>query len=353
MDVLALQGAVWAGTRAATLPGWVLVGEAGLILHVGQAPAILEGPFRHIAGAWIGPALVDGHVHLAFAEPAEVLAAGVGACRDLGAPLEQAIAWRQNNDLVTAVAGEILTATGGYPTRTWGSSGYGCGIDGPEEAVDAVRRLVASGTDLVKLALEPSGGAPVPDLETCHAVVAAAHAHGLAVTCHALSVAMVERALDAGVDELAHTPTEALPPDVIDRIANSGLTVVSTIDTHVLGGAWSVLDNAAQLVAAGVPLVYGTDLGNEGTSAGPSVAELEHLGASGLGREGALRAATEGSGRLAGLAGRVDATVEPGARTVLVVLPADPLDEPTAWEAPIAVISQGHVVGGSEFRAHG
>ena len=186
--------------------------------------------------------------------------------------------------------------------------------------------------DLVKLALEPDDGQPVPDLATCRAVVDAAHAAGLAVTCHALTVAMVGRALDAGVDELCHTPPEPLTAELVERIALSRVPVVSTLQTFVHAGFGSAaLANARLLVEAGVPLVYGTDLGNAGTRPGASADELERIAEAGLGREGALRAATSGAAALAGLAGRVDVGVVAGARTVLVVLTDDPLDDPTAW----------------------
>ncbi len=94
-------------------------------------------------------------------------------------------------------------------------------------------------------------------------------------------------------------------------------------------------------------LVYGTDLGNAGTTPGASGAELEWLAEVGLGRAGALAAATATASALAGLAGRVDIDVAVGTRTVLVVLPTDPLDDPTAWERPVAVVAEGRVVGGT------
>ena len=268
--------------------------------------------------------------------------------RDLGGPLSSARQWRTFDGSVVAVTGELLTAPGGYPTNGWGADGFGWPVAGPAAAGDAVRRLVDAGVDLVKLALEPANAQPVPDPVTCRAVVEAAHGAGLAVTCHALTAAMVLRALDAGVDELCHTPTEPLSSEVIDRIVATGTPVVSTLQTFVDGGAGAgALANARALVDAGGVLVYGTDLGNAGTTPGASAAELERIADAGLGRAGALVSATTTAAGTAGLAGRVDVAVEVGARTVLVVLPHDPLDDPTAWERPVAVVAGGRVVGGS------
>jgi imidazolonepropionase-like amidohydrolase len=166
----------------------------------------------------------------------------------------------------------------------------------------------------------------VPDAAICAAVVQAAHAAGREVTCHALSTGMVERALDAGVDELAHTPTERLPPELVGRIAADRVRVLSTLHTHVAGGARQpVLANAAALVAAGVELRYGTDLGNTGIRPGADPHELGLLAReAGLGIDGALRAATE--------------PVRVAAPAALVALDDDPRERPETWLRPRAVM---------------
>lgn len=348
MDLIELRGLVWGGSRAMTGPGVVRVAPGGRITEVDRSGTPAQGATerRVIHGAWVGPALVDAHVHCSFGAPEASLAGGVGALRDLGAPLARAKQWRGCVDPVVAVAGEVVTAPGGYPTQSWGAAGFGLGVEGPDAARAAVRRLVKAGVDVIKLALEPGGGAPVPDLLTCQTLVADAHARGLAVTCHALTEEMVVRALDSGVDELAHTPTERLGSAVVERLVAAKTVVVSTLHTLMASGsAQECGANAAALVAAGVPLVYGTDLGNAGTRPGVSVEELEALAAAGLGREGALVSATQAAASVAGLAGRVDVDVRAGARTVLVVLPADPLADPMAWNQPIAVVAGGQLVG--------
>ena len=101
--------------------------------------------------------------------------------------------------------------------------------------------------------------------------------------------------------------------------------------------------NAAALVAAGVRLIYGTDLGNAGTAPGADPRELGRLAAAGLGRQGALRAATEGAARAAGMAGPTGKLV-PGARADAVVLRGDPLVDPEHWRAPVAVIAGDRLV---------
>jgi imidazolonepropionase-like amidohydrolase len=291
--------------------------------------------------------VVDAHVHLAFAASlAALLAGGVTAVRDLGAPPDLAARWRtpdgpQGDSPRVAVAGPLLTAPGGYPSQSWGAAGFAAFVGDPAAARAVVAELVGT-VDVVKVAIEPAAG-PVPDDATVRAVVDAAHHHGLAVTAHTLSLGAVETAVAAGVDELAHTPLDPLPPRIVDAIAAAELTVVSTLQTFIDGDdGEGALANAAALLAAGVRLVYGTDLGNAGTLPGVDPRELDRLADAGLGREGALRAATSGSATAAGMhggTGRLGA----GEPADLVVLAADPLERTDVWRSPVAVLVGGRV----------
>jgi imidazolonepropionase-like amidohydrolase len=242
------------------------------------------------------------------------------------------------------VCGPILTAAGGYPSRSWGADGYAEFVSSPAQARWVVQRLAAAGVDLIKLALEPgSAGWPVPQPRVVRAIVEAAHEAGLPVIAHALTAELVLRALDAGVDELAHTPTERLSPAVIDRIATSGISVTSTLQTFFASGAGrEAAANAADLVAAGVRLRYGTDLGNTGTRPGVDPRELDRLAAAGLGRLGALRAATEWSATAPGMRRRTG-RLEVGEQAALVLLPSSPLVEPGVWRTPSAIFVDGRL----------
>ncbi|MDQ2836378.1 MAG: amidohydrolase family protein [Actinomycetota bacterium] len=246
-----------------------------------------------------------------------------------------------------AVSGPILTAAGGYPSRSWGADGYAEFVSSPAQARWVVQRLAAAGIDLVKVALEAGGqGWPVPEPQVVRAIVEAAHHAGLPVIAHALSAELVLRALDAGVDELAHTPTERLSPMVVERIADSGVTVTSTLQTFFASGEGrEAAANAADLVAAGVLLRYGTDLGNAGTRPGVDPRELDRLAATGLGRLGALRAATEWSATAPGMRRRTG-RLQLGEQAALVLLPSSPLVEPGVWRTPTAVFVDGRLTVG-------
>jgi imidazolonepropionase-like amidohydrolase len=348
-----LHGRVWPGGAADVIDdGVVLVDADGHIAAVGPARHVAVPSDLPVIGeraAWVGPGIVDAHVHLAFGDPGAVASGAVTAARDLGAPPPAAARWRTSDEpppgwARVAVAGPLLTAPHGYPSRSWGAAGFASFIAGPAEATQVVRELIGS-VDVVKVAIEPSGG-PTPDLATVAAVVAAAHEAGLGVTVHALTTGAVRLALAAGVDELAHIPTELLPADVVDALAHAGVAVVSTLQTFVAGGIGDApLANARALFAAGVTIRYGTDLGNAGTRPGVDPDELELLAGIGMGRVGALRAATDVAAGALGM-DRSGATglLRVGDPADAVVLAGDPVEDPARWRAPVAVLIAGRAV---------
>jgi imidazolonepropionase-like amidohydrolase len=353
---VALLGRLWAGGVAPALDdGVVVLDSDGRICALGPASQIDAPPeLTRLGGAssWVGPGIVDAHVHLAFGAPSDVVARGVVATRDLGAPPDRAAAWRTTGGTppagspVVAVAGPILTAPDGYPSQGWGADGFALFVRDAGAARAAVAALLGH-VDVVKVALEPAGG-PLLAPPTLLAIVDAAHDAGLAVVAHALTVETVRMALRAGVDELAHTPVEVLPADVVEQIAANDVLVVSTIQTFVDGskpeGAGAIA-NAAALYAAGVRLAYGSDLGNAGTSPGVDPRELQRLADAGLGADGALRAATMVAGQAAGIQRPGELVV--GDRADVVVLSGDPLTVPELWRSPVAVFAGGAFVAGT------
>lgn len=322
----------------------VVIDANGAVAAYGPAAHVhLPEDVPAIEGGWVGPGVADAHAHLAFGTADAMLAGGVLAVRDLGAPLDDALAVRDPHGLPSVVvSGPILTAPGGYPSRSWGARGFARFLGSPAEARRAVLSLDDAGVDVVKVALEPAGGLPVPSADIVRAVVDTAHDNGLTVTCHARTAEMVARALDAGVDELAHMPTERLPTHLVAQLALDDVVVVSTMHALIADGDAEVADavraNARALVGSGVRIVYGTDFGNTGITPGVDTEELTLLAEAGLGPEGALRAAVETPEVLAGLNGAHRSRVEVGARPRLMVLAGDPLAEPKHWNAPVAAV---------------
>src|SRR6266511_4146701 len=188
------------------------------------------------------PGVVDRHVHIGLSDPGAVVAAGVTAVRDLGWPPEVVFPLADasespsfNGPLIRAV-GPMITCRGGYPTRSgWAPPGTGREVDGPDEASRAAREILGrSGVAVVKVALNVEAGPTLSDEELV-AVCDAAHQADAIVTAHCQGKGQVERALGAGVDELAHCPwTERLSEDTIEALARR-VRIVSTLDIHSYG----------------------------------------------------------------------------------------------------------------------
>jgi len=217
--------------------------------------------------AWLWPSIVDSHVHLALWPVADKLAeSGIAAAVDLAAP-ERSLDTHGLPIRVLA-AGPMLTHPNGYPLDAWGSDGYGIGCADPACVTATVDRLAGKGARVIKIALDDDGLDPtlVP------VVVAAAHAKHLRVAVHALSDRSAALAARGGVDLLAHTPVEPLSDSTTS--AWRGKAVISTL--AAFGGSSDAVDNLRKLRAAGVTVLYGTDLGNL-RDAGPSSEEVALL----------------------------------------------------------------------------
>jgi imidazolonepropionase-like amidohydrolase len=245
------------------------------------------------------PGLVDHHAHTEQIELDSVLEGGISGVRDLGGepdtvfPLVERSRTADDIPRVTA-AGPILTAPGGYPSdRPWATPGMYRFVEHPDEAAPIVSDLAARGAMVIKVALCNDAGADLGDREL-EAIVRAACAHGLQVIAHAQGAGEPERALDAGVRELAHTPwTHRLSATVIAACAAS-MTWTSTLDIHGWGRhtmEWcTALDNLWRFRAAGGQVRYGTDLGNGPLPLGVNQRELQALGEAGYHPPQILRA---------------------------------------------------------------
>jgi imidazolonepropionase-like amidohydrolase len=163
----------------------------------------------------------------------------------------------------------------------------------------------------------------------------AAAGYELPVTAHAQGPGQVERALGAGVGELAHTPwTESLSENVIDAMAKS-MRIVSTLNMLSLGndtpGVRAALDNLRRFAAAGGGVFYGTDLGNTGILPGIDVAELMLMREAGLEIEAVMQA-------------MIRAPLEEGAPADLIGLPSNPFEDLGAFEDLLLVMRAGEAV---------
>jgi imidazolonepropionase-like amidohydrolase len=296
-----------------------VVVDRSRIAFVGPAWEAPEAE-RELIGDWfLIPGAIDHHVHIRLSDPRAVLAGGVTLARDLAWPPEDIfplcdISQATNFDGPEVVAaGPMITAPGGYPSQAgWCPPGGWVEVRGAEEGAAAVADLVRHDPAVIKVALNAEAGPTIDDVALV-AVCDAAHVRGLEVTAHVQGRGQTERALGAGVDELAHCPwTERLSDDLAAAVARR-MTVVGTLDIHSrdtpeLGVA---VDNLRRVAAAGGRVRYGTDLGNGPIPPGIHAGEAAHLAAAGLGTEAVLRALTPGPLRSGGAADVVGLRADP------------------------------------------
>lgn len=277
-----------------------------------------------LKGRWVVPAAVDSHVHLAlYPREAQLAASGIAAAVDWGAPL--ATLDRDHGPLHRVDAGPLLTAPGGYPTRSWGRDGYGLEVTDPAADVD---RVLAAGAKLIKLAM---AGEPSLSDAQVQAIVARAHARGVQVGAHALSEAEAARAARLGVDLLVHTPVE--PLEAATAKAWKGRAVISTLTAFSEADA---VRNLRLLRDAGAEVLYGTDLGNT-REAAIQCGEVRALVRAGLDGKAVLAALTTGPAKRFGL----PLGLEVGREASLLVLADDPAAVPETLCRPAQVWMRG------------
>jgi imidazolonepropionase-like amidohydrolase len=315
--------------------------EGGRIARVGRVHPVSEDTELVVTEGFLMPAAADRHVHIELADPASVLLRGVTAVRDLAWPPARIFPLADASELTTfhgplvRAAGPMLTGRGGYPTHDrWAPPGTGREVDSPEEARAAVRDLASRGADAIKVSLNVDGGATPGDAELA-AICEAAHEAGLPVTAHAQGAGQVERALGAGMDELAHTPwTHRLSDDVVAAVAGR-MRIVSTLDIHSFGRDTTeirtALDNLRRFHQAGGRVIYGTDLGNGPIPPGIHTRELMLLAEAGLEYEEVLEAL-------------IRAPIDAGAPADLIATAGNPLDELRAFDDLRLVVRAGRVV---------
>jgi imidazolonepropionase-like amidohydrolase len=228
-------------------------------------------------------------------------------------------------------SGPMVTAVGGYPTQSWGRNGYGLECVDADAAVAAVDRLASEGARLIKL---PVTGDPQLDDDALAAAVAEAHRLGVKVATHALTDEDAARAAIAGVDVLAHTPTEALSEATVS--AWSTRTVVTTL--VAFGNTPTTRANLSALRAAGTRVLYGTDFGNA-QEAAINAQEVQGMLDAGMSGEAILNAGTYDAARFWGFT--TLGAIEVGGAASLLVLDADPRADPLTLTRPVAVYMDG------------
>ena len=341
------------------------------------APLPAGVPSLDLTGRYLMPGLVDAHAHLSILEHSErlprpdsggeplfpnvvghvvaqtlrrCLRMGVTTVRDVGAYGDTVLESRQAMRY-GLFAGPRLYACGRIVSATAPGGRFFDGMyreaDGPDDLRRAVREQFRRGADFIKLMttgarsveLEDPDPAQLTEPEVA-AVVDEAHRLGYRVAAHCEGLAGTELAVRAGVDSIEHGMYLHRRPDLLDAMAERGQVLVPTLDfLHVVAedGTWTPelveqgkfnVDEAHRTLAAAQRAGVTIALGHDSFAVEQAAAELLRLVEHGMTASDALRAATLG-GALALGADDTIGTVRPGRWADLVVLDADPVQDPS------------------------
>lgn len=282
------------------------------------------------------PGFIDAHVHIGFFDPAEVIAGGVTTVRDLGWPPDEIFPLAERSrsadfrgPLITA-AGTMITTPGGYPTRAaWAPPGTGAPVADAQQARAAVSANTQRGAAIIKIALNPPVG-PVLPADLVRVIVESAHEAGQKVTAHIYGIEELNKALDAGVDELAHMlmSPERIPKETLERMVASGVAVVPTLSVRHGSDRLIAIDNLRRFKQLGGCVVYGTDLGNEGPGPGIDRKEVTAMAEAEMSPLEIVRSATVDAAAWLDLPDL--GVVAEGARADLIGVRGDPTASPDA-----------------------
>ena len=354
----------------------VVISE-GKIAAVGGADLAVPAGAEEVAGEGrtLLPGLMDAHIHLPVFGTADALqqtlAFGVTTALVMGTA-GPAVSRQKEIEAIDATdiaailaAGMPATAPGGHPTQMdgGGAAGLYTTLTAPGEADAWVAARVSEGSDFIKIIyddIERFGKRPTLDEATIAALVRSAHARGRIAVAHIGDERFARGAIAAGVDGLAHLfEGPIVAPDFGQFAAQHGVFVIPTLsvlysacgmpdgpsflkdaDTmkYIKPQFRSLLDmsmateklscDAApqaikQLVAAGVPVLAGTDAPAPGLAYGASLhRELEHLVNAGLTPTEALAAATSATARAFRMSDR--GRIRAGLRADLVLVDGNP-----------------------------
>ena len=393
-------------------PGRAPRRNASIIVRNGRIEAVQDGfvpapegaQLIDLSDSFVLPGLIDSHVHLdsdragvegqlatvtdnvalraheAAWNARKTLDAGFTTVRNLGSDdgvtlgLRDAIArgWATGPRIIDA--GTSLSATTGHMDPALGyreelhevlrQSGSTC--DGPDDCRRAVRRQIARGVDVIKIATTGGVnsriglglGAQMFEDEV-RAIVETAHLYGKKVAVHAHGADGINLALRAGADSIEHgtliddeslrlwrnsrayyVPTLSTVNGYVERLRANPNAYTGEVRQKIewrIGITGQALRRA---VPAGIRIAFGTDAGVSlhGRNADEFPLMVQH----GMTPMQAIVAATVNAADLLGLAGETG-TIEPGKSADIVAVRGDPLADVGVLRHMRFVMARGRV----------
>ncbi len=338
------------GTGAEAITDGAVVIQDGRIVNAGPHPQV-EVPSNatkiDVKGGTILPGFINAHVHNAYsATNLKAWASdGVTTVRDLGALGPYTPARFEIRDTLCAnpkcarllAVGSFINVKGGYPEAYGGE--HPVTITSPEEARQAVNKLIDDGADVIKTAMESGyafgqSGWPLLSKEEAAALVETAHERGKPVTAHVTSARDLDRALDAGVDEIAHMVVDELSEQLVSRMVETGIRWVPTLELwqgisriYPVSHGKMAIKNLALFVEAGGEVVLGTDFAGArrvNFDLGMPINEIKWMQEAGMTPMQIIVAATRNGARSVNMEKELG-TIEAGKLADVIVVEGNPL----------------------------
>jgi imidazolonepropionase-like amidohydrolase len=355
-----VNGTLIDGCGADPLPNAVLVIQAGRILAVGPASEVevpADAKVIDVQGATILPGFINAHVHQGF--DGQTLAAwaqgGVTTVRDLGAyPADDLferrdVLLKDNRNARLVAAGPMVTVPDGYPIVPWGFGALT--VISPEDATSKIDQLLDAGADVIKIALDSGAifntDIPVLSGEEAAAIVEVAHRRGTRVSAHVTTTGDLRRALDAGVDDMAHMVTDFLPDHRIQGLLDGDVYWVPTLELWRRVGHFErrAVANLGRFVEAGGQVALGTDYAgyNAVFDLGMPMTEIELMQEAGMTPMQIIVAGTQNAAHVCNLEHELG-TLEAGKIADVLIVNGDPLQDTRALTDVRLVIHNGVVI---------
>jgi len=347
-----INGTLIDGTGREPVSDSVVVISEGKILASGRRGDVAipeQSEILDVKGGTILPGFVNVHVHNAFKESSLRAWAqqGVTTVRDVGAaePPSSAFAFRdsvRSNPFCARLvaAGPLVTVPGGYPIVP--NNFPALAVTSPEDAGRKTQDLIGQGADLIKISLEAGLGLPTLTRQEVQSIVEAAHGRRVPVAAHATTSGFFRLALEAGVDDAAHSAVDYLPDEVIERMVQAGMYLIPTLTAQRKAG--ETLRNLRRFVSAGGKVALGNDGGYlAGLEVGMPIAEIEAMQEAGMSPMQIIVAATRNAAEVCRLDGELG-TIEFGKRADILVVTGNPLENPRALLDISSVIHGGVVI---------
>ena len=374
------------------------------VVPAGSVPRPSDISVYSLPGSTVLPGFIDVHTHLMFGAGARSyedvinndsddlmiirgsrnaylhLRAGVTMLRDCGARNKVTFAIREaaNAGIILSprihISGRPLTITGGH---FWWCNEEADGVDGVRAAT---RKLLKEGVDFIKI-MASGGGTQGTDstrasytVEEMAAATFEAHQVGKKATAHTLAAESVERAVEAGLDQIEHF--NFLHPDgsriwdqvVADKIVQNGMVLSPTIQTgyrqietlqnkaaaedeilteleekQLAAGLYKLetkLEFIGRFKDMGAPIVAGTDAISV---FGDYAVGLELFHRAGLSPMEVIISATSLAAKAIGVEDELG-TVKPGMLADFIYLDGDPLENVQKLNNVETVVLNGKVV---------